>query len=62
MEAFGVRLVYLMINNHLIDLFLADQLYWPGNHEVTLSLLDRAWNQGIRVLVVTLDTFVVNNL
>ncbi|KAF3161077.1 hypothetical protein EYR41_001093 [Orbilia oligospora] len=33
------------------------QLYWPKTDEITISLLDRAWNSGYNVLVVTLDTF-----
>ncbi|KAJ6261045.1 hypothetical protein Dda_3710 [Drechslerella dactyloides] len=33
------------------------QLYWPRTDEITVSLLDRAWNSGYRTLVVTLDTF-----
>ncbi|KAI9369414.1 FMN-dependent dehydrogenase [Aspergillus egyptiacus] len=33
------------------------QLYWPGDDEITLSLLKRAKNSGFSVLVVTLDTW-----
>ncbi|KAF3936679.1 hypothetical protein ABW19_dt0200100 [Dactylella cylindrospora] len=33
------------------------QLYWPRTDEITISLLDRAWTNGYRTLVVTLDTF-----
>ncbi|KAL4960078.1 lactate 2-monooxygenase [Aspergillus stella-maris] len=33
------------------------QLYWPGDDEVTLSLLKRAKENGFSVLVVTLDTW-----
>ena len=32
------------------------QLYWPNEHEITVSILDRARNAGYSVLVVTLDT------
>lgn len=32
------------------------QLYWPNEHEVTVSILDRARKAGFTVLVVTLDT------
>lgn len=33
------------------------QLYWPQDDEVTLSLLQRAKDNGFKVLVVTLDTW-----
>ncbi|KAL4883910.1 FMN-dependent dehydrogenase [Aspergillus karnatakaensis] len=33
------------------------QLYWPGDDEITLSLLKRAKENGFSVLVVTLDTW-----
>ncbi|RDW72571.1 lactate 2-monooxygenase [Aspergillus mulundensis] len=33
------------------------QLYWPGDDEITLSLLKRAKENGYSVLVVTLDTW-----
>lgn len=33
------------------------QLYWPQNKDVTVSLLNRAKNNGYKVLVVTLDTW-----
>ncbi|KAL2871499.1 lactate 2-monooxygenase [Aspergillus lucknowensis] len=33
------------------------QLYWPGDDEITLSLLKRAKDGGFSVLVVTLDTW-----
>ncbi|KUL82322.1 hypothetical protein ZTR_09712 [Talaromyces verruculosus] len=35
------------------------QLYWPANDEITLSLLQRARQNGYKVLVVTLDTWVL---
>ena len=35
------------------------QLYWPKDREVTISLLSRAANAGYRVLVVTLDTWLL---
>ncbi|WP_163509393.1 alpha-hydroxy-acid oxidizing protein [Fodinicola acaciae] len=35
------------------------QLYWPKDPEVTKSFLARAKNSGYRVLVVTLDTFML---
>ncbi|KAF8627402.1 hypothetical protein AX17_006217 [Amanita inopinata Kibby_2008] len=35
------------------------QLYWPRTNEVTLSLLDRAKQNGFSALVVTLDTMVI---
>ena len=33
------------------------QLYWPGDDEITASLLKRAKDNGFSALVVTLDTF-----
>ncbi|PVH81100.1 FMN-dependent alpha-hydroxy acid dehydrogenase [Cadophora sp. DSE1049] len=33
------------------------QLYWPKDHSITNSLLNRAKSQGYKVLVVTLDTW-----
>jgi isopentenyl diphosphate isomerase/L-lactate dehydrogenase-like FMN-dependent dehydrogenase len=33
------------------------QLYWPGDNDITLSLLKRAKENGFSVLVVTLDTW-----
>jgi len=33
------------------------QLYWPKDHTITKSLLNRAKSQGFKVLVVTLDTW-----
>ncbi|KAL3444538.1 FMN-dependent dehydrogenase [Aspergillus insuetus] len=33
------------------------QLYWPHDNDVTLSLLQRARNNGFSVLVITLDTW-----
>lgn len=33
------------------------QLYWPGDNDLTLSLLQRAKDNGYTALVVTLDTF-----
>ncbi|KAL3424733.1 lactate 2-monooxygenase PB1A11.03-like protein 1 [Phlyctema vagabunda] len=33
------------------------QLYWPKDHSITKSLLDRAKKNGYKVLVVTLDTW-----
>ncbi|KAL3434122.1 FMN-dependent dehydrogenase [Aspergillus tetrazonus] len=33
------------------------QLYWPGDDDITLSLLKRAKENGYSVLVVTLDTW-----
>ncbi|KAL4886420.1 FMN-dependent dehydrogenase [Aspergillus karnatakaensis] len=33
------------------------QLYWPQDNEITLSLLNRAKENGFEVLVVTLDTW-----
>ena len=33
------------------------QLYWPGDDDITISLLKRAKDNGFSVLVVTLDTF-----
>ncbi|KAL4917722.1 FMN-dependent dehydrogenase [Aspergillus aurantiobrunneus] len=33
------------------------QLYWPGDDDITLSLLKRARENGFSVLVVTLDTW-----
>ena len=35
------------------------QLYWPKDREVTVSLLTRAAKAGYRVLVVTLDTWLL---
>ncbi|GAA1671156.1 lactate 2-monooxygenase [Fodinicola feengrottensis] len=35
------------------------QLYWPKDPEVTKSFLKRAKDSGYRVLVVTLDTFIL---
>ena len=35
------------------------QLYWPKDREVTVSLLTRAAKSGYRVLVVTLDTWLL---
>ncbi|CUM66664.1 uncharacterized protein PRCAT00004340001 [Priceomyces carsonii] len=37
------------------------QLYWPANenNDITASLLNRAKNNGFKVLVVTLDTYVL---
>ncbi|RHZ46583.1 putative FMN dependent dehydrogenase [Aspergillus thermomutatus] len=37
------------------------QLYWPSNenNEITVSLLERAKRAGYRVLVVTLDTYIL---
>ncbi|MBS2962911.1 lactate 2-monooxygenase [Actinocrinis puniceicyclus] len=35
------------------------QLYWPRDREVTISLLTRAARAGYRVLVVTLDTWLL---
>lgn len=37
------------------------QLYWPRKQDddVTLSLLKRAWDVGCRVLIITLDTWVL---
>lgn len=35
------------------------QLYWPQTDEVTVSLLKRAKENGYKVLVVTLDTWVL---
>ncbi|GAB3885218.1 lactate 2-monooxygenase [Kibdelosporangium lantanae] len=32
------------------------QLYWPNDHDVTVSIMDRARKAGFTVLVVTLDT------
>jgi lactate 2-monooxygenase len=32
------------------------QLYWPMDHEITVSILDTAKEAGFKVLVVTLDT------
>lgn len=33
------------------------QLYWPGDDDITISLLKRAKENGFSALVVTLDTF-----
>ncbi|KAL2846217.1 FMN-dependent dehydrogenase [Aspergillus pseudodeflectus] len=33
------------------------QLYWPGDNDITLSLLKRAKENGFSVLVITLDTW-----
>ena len=35
------------------------QLYWPKDRDVTISLLSRAAKSGYRVLVVTLDTWLL---
>lgn len=35
------------------------QLYWPKDHEVTISLLNRAQRNGYTTLVVTLDTITI---
>ncbi|MBV9293720.1 MAG: alpha-hydroxy-acid oxidizing protein, partial [Frankiales bacterium] len=35
------------------------QLYWPRNKDVAASLIGRAKTAGFRVLVVTLDTFIL---
>lgn len=35
------------------------QLYWPKDDEITISLLSRAENAGYKVLLVTLDTWVL---
>lgn len=35
------------------------QLYWPGDRDVTVSMLTRARAAGYRVLVVTLDTWLL---
>jgi lactate 2-monooxygenase len=33
------------------------QLYWPQDNDLTISILNRAKNNGFSVLLVTLDTF-----
>lgn len=33
------------------------QLYWPGNDDITISILDRAKKAGFSALFVTLDTY-----
>lgn len=35
------------------------QLYWPGNNELTLSLVKRAEKAGFGAIVITLDTFLL---
>jgi isopentenyl diphosphate isomerase/L-lactate dehydrogenase-like FMN-dependent dehydrogenase len=61
----GVPMVLSTASSHTIEEVAAAsgdaprwyQLYWPTEDAVTVSILERAWAAGHRVLVVTLDTW-----
>src|SRR5687767_10371350 len=61
----GVPMVLSTASSHTIEEVAAAsgdaprwyQLYWPTEAAVTVSILERAWAAGHRVLVVTLDTW-----